>query len=182
MQNLNLLLIPLLLITTMNAQTLVDFKTNPSTQNWYVIDDVVMGGRSSGKFSINADGYGQFSGTVSLENNGGFSSVRFTMAPQKVSPKSKIRIRLKGDGNRFQFRVRDEAKRNYSYFTRFDTTGDWQTLEFQLSDLYPVFRGRRLDLPNFNHTTLEELGFLIGNKQPQEFQLVLDTIELIHLH
>ncbi len=163
----------------MKAQTLIDFKANPNTENWYVIDDVVMGGRSSGKFAINEEGYGEFSGAVSLENYGGFSSVRCTLKPIQVRPESTIRIRLKGDGSSYQFRVKDERKRNYSYSTRFETTRDWQTLEFRLSDLYPIFRGRRLDLPNFNHTTLEELAFLIGNKKAQEFQLVLDTIELL---
>ncbi len=179
MQSLNLLLLPFLLISTMNAQTLIDFNAKPTTANWYVIDDVVMGGRSAGKFSINKDGYGEFSGTVSLENNGGFSSLRCTLKTVAVQPENTIRIRLKGDGNPYQFRVRDVGKRNYSYTTRFETTGDWQTLEFRLSELYPVFRGRRLDLPNFDHTTLEELTFLIGNKKAQEFELVLAAIEVI---
>ena len=36
-----------------------------------------MGGRSNDKFKIDSDGNGLFSGDVSLENNGGFSSVHY---------------------------------------------------------------------------------------------------------
>ena len=39
--------------------------------------DVVMGGKSSGSFALSPEGHGVFKGAVSLENNGGFSSLRY---------------------------------------------------------------------------------------------------------
>ena len=39
-----------------------------------------------------------------------------------------------------------------------------------LKDLYPVFRGRILDIPNFDSQRIVELGFLIGNKKPEKFE------------
>ena len=160
----------------MTAQTLVDFKENPTTNNWNIVDDAVMGGRSSGTFSLSQEGYGQFSGKVSLENNGGFSSVKYDMETVAVKSNSTIRIRLKGDGNSYQFRVKDKRRQSYSYITTFDTTGEWQTLEFTLADFYPTFRGRKVDLPNFDGDTIEELRFLIGNKKPQRFKLLIEFI------
>ena len=160
----------------MTAQTLVDFKENPTTNNWDVVDDAVMGGRSSGTFSLSEEGYGQFSGKVSLENNGGFSSVKYDMKTVAVKSNNTIRIRLKGDGNSYQFRVKDKRRHSYSYITTFDTTGEWQTLEFTLADFYPTFRGRKVDLPNFDGDTIEELRFLIGNKKPQRFKLLIEFI------
>ena len=160
----------------MTAQTLVDFKENPTTNNWDIVDDAVMGGRSSGTFSLSEEGYGQFSGKVSLENNGGFSSVKYDMKTVAVKSNSTIRIRLKGDGNSYQFRVKDKRRHSYSYITTFDTTGEWQTLEFTLADFYPTFRGRKVDLPNFDGDTIEELRFLIGNKKPQRFKLLIEFI------
>ncbi len=162
----------------MTAQTIVNFKENASIKNWYVVDDVVMGGRSSGTFGLSKEGYGKFSGEISLENNGGFSSVRYALETLNVRPESKIRIHLKGDGNSYQFRVKDKRRQYYSYITQFETTGDWQSIEITLADLYPTFRGRELDIPNFNHNTIEELRFLIGNKKPQKFQLLLESIEV----
>jgi len=52
-----------------------DFSKESQMRGWEVEDDVVMGGRSQGEFSINQEGYAVFSGDVSLENSGGFSSV-----------------------------------------------------------------------------------------------------------
>lgn len=172
-------IILLLRTTIMSAQTIINFKEKSTTENWYVVDDVVMGGRSSGKFEITKEGYGKFSGDVSLENNGGFSSTRYDMEPLKVCPKSKIIIRLKGDLNTYQFRVKSKTTDHQSYISKFKTTGDWQILEFNLEDLYPTFRGRRLDLPNFDKTTIEEIRFLIGNKKPQQFELLLEKIEVV---
>ncbi len=163
----------------MQAQTLVDFKANPTTDGWHVVDDVVMGGRSSGKFELTEGGFGKFYGEVSLENNGGFSSVRYDIEPLKVTPQSKIHICLKGDGNTYQFRVKAKKSDYYSYIIPFETTGDWQTLEFPLTDLYPTFRGRKLDLPHFDQEIIEELRFLIGNKKPQAFELLLASITVV---
>lgn len=163
----------------MNAQTIVNFKENPSAKNWKVVDDVVMGGRSSGNFEVTENGYGKFFGKVSLENNGGFSSVRYTMETLNVTPESKIQIRLKGDGNPYQFRVKHDKKESYSYIVPFETTGKWQTLTFVLADLYPTFRGRKLALPNFDKNTIGEMRFLIGNKKPQQFELFIASIKIL---
>ncbi|MFD2586940.1 CIA30 family protein [Croceitalea marina] len=168
-----------ILTSTMSAQTIVDFKENPTVKNWFVVDDVVMGGRSSGNFEVTDDGYGKFSGEVSLENNGGFSSVRYNMETIKINPKSKLLIKLKGDGKSYQFRVKANREDYYSYITKFNTTGEWQSLKFTLADLYPTFRGRKLDFPNFDKTNLEELRFLIGNKKAQNFELFIKSIQII---
>ncbi|HQV34897.1 MAG TPA: CIA30 family protein, partial [Flavobacterium sp.] len=90
----------------MNTSLIYDFNKNSSPKDWRTIDDGVMGGLSQGKFSIDADGNGVFEGAVSLENNGGFSSVRYQSDKIKVTKVSKVRIRLKGDGKEYQFRIK----------------------------------------------------------------------------
>ena len=62
--------------------TIFDFSKESDLRNWRIVDDVVMGGKSDGNFYINKDGHATFSGTVSLENNGGFSSVRHWFKPK----------------------------------------------------------------------------------------------------
>jgi len=168
----------LLIILFMNTNLIYDFNKNASARDWRIIDDGVMGGLSQGKFSIDPDGNGVFAGTVSLENNGGFSSVRYQCDKIKVTKDSKVRIRLKGDGKEYQFRIKDKTSSYYSYITTFKTSGNWETIEIKLSDLYPSFRGRTLDLPNFKSDSFEEIVFLIGNKKNESFQLLLDKIEL----
>ena len=162
----------------LNPTLLYDFNKNSSAKDWIVIDDVVMGGVSNGKFSIDAEGHGVFQGTVSLDNNGGFSSVRYQFEKTNATKNSQVLIRLKGDGKEYQFRIKDKYNNYFSYITTFKTSGDWQTVEINLADLYPSFRGRKLDLPNFEASSFEEIVFLIANGKNESFKLVLDKIEL----
>lgn len=155
-----------------------DFAENVDLRNWKVVDDGVMGGRSAGTFGLDAAGMGVFQGFVSLENNGGFSSVRHPFPAMPVSPADQIVIRIKGDGKDYQLRVKNNTEIAHSYITTFSTTGDWQEISSPLKDLYPSFRGRRLDKPNFSHDSLAEIAFLIGNKKPESFQLLIDWIAL----
>ncbi len=60
-----------------------------------------MGGQSISKFHINEADQGVFKGTVSLENNGGFSSVRFRFNQKNIEGYKKVKLRLKGDGKRY---------------------------------------------------------------------------------
>lgn len=52
------------------------FETPVSTQLWQAINDGVMGGVSVSRLRFDSTGYAVFEGVVSLENNGGFASVR----------------------------------------------------------------------------------------------------------
>ena len=173
-----LLSLLLFILGPMPENTIFDFNKNSNISSWRVVDDVVMGGRSSGNFGLSKEGHSVFSGKVSLENNGGFSSVRHTFNRREVDPNNKVVLRVKGDGKKYQFRVKHDTDDAHSYITTFQTSGDWETIELTLKDLYPSFRGRTLDMPNFDHNAIEELTFLIANKKTQEFKLLIDKIEL----
>jgi len=166
------------LLMTNAAMSLFDFSKNSDLSNWTVVDDVVMGGRSDGHFSINEDGNGLFYGNVSLENYGGFSSVRYRPETINIEKKKYCKIRLKGDGKRYQFRVKSSQSERQSYINYFETSGEWETISIALTDLYPTFRGRQLDMPNYPAISLEEVAFLIANKKAETFQLELDWITL----
>ena len=153
---------------------LFDFSSGSTLSNWYVMDDVVMGGRSQGQFDTTNEGFAQFYGNVSLENNGGFSSVRLQPGKQEIKGYTQCRIRLKGDGKRYQFRVKRGLDDRHSYIKYFETTGDWQTIIIPLEECYPTFRGRRLDMDNYNVDHLSEISFLVGNKKAESFCLILD--------
>lgn len=158
--------------------TIFNFKSDSNLSNWTVVDDVVMGGRSDGRFKINSDGHGEFSGMVSLENNGGFSSVRHSFKTVNSAAYSKFVIRLKGDGKEYQFRVKANGNSRHSYIYKFKTSGDWQTIEIPFSEMSPSFRGYTLDMGNFNGNQMEQIAFLVGNKKAESFQLLIDRIGL----
>jgi hypothetical protein len=157
---------------------LFEFNKNDNLSAWAVVDDVVMGGRSDGRFEINEQGHAVFSGDVSLENNGGFSSVRYRFQSKDIRGFKYCKIRLKGDGKRYQFRVKKDRTDSQSYIHYFDTSGEWETINIPLAEMYPTFRGRRLDMPNYPVEQLEEIAFLIANKRNESFHLELDWIVL----
>ncbi len=162
----------------MQTTTIFDFNNNTKLTNWTVIDDVVMGGRSDGIFEVNVDGNGMFHGSVSLENNGGFSSIRYARERMNVDGFSKFVIRIKGDGKNYQFRVKTNASDYHSYVFTFIANPGWQTIDIPFNEMTPAYRGRRLDKPNYPGKGFEELGFLIGNKVPENFKLEIDNIKL----
>ncbi len=162
-----------------NPMTLYDFNTESKANDWIIVDDVVMGGRSDGNFYINENGHGIFEGDVSLENNGGFSSVRHNCKTINVSDYSKIRINVKGDGSVYQLRVKSNRGEYYSYTASFQSSNNWGTIDIPFEALIPAFRGRVLDIPNFPGETISEIAILIGNKKAQKFKLELDNITLI---
>ena len=158
--------------------TLFDFNFESNIRNWKIVDDVVMGGRSNGNFKINDTGYGEFSGDVSLKNNGGFSSVRYNFNTLSSSNFKSFQLRIKGDGNPFQFRVKNSNRQRFSYIYTFNTSGDWETISIPFNKMEPAFRGYKLDQPNFDGLQMEEIAFLIGNKKEQSFKLFIDSIIL----
>ncbi|MDC8004148.1 CIA30 family protein [Aureisphaera galaxeae] len=161
-----------------NSMMLFDFKQDQALTNWRVVDDVVMGGRSDGKLYISKEGHGIFTGEVSLENNGGFSSARYRFETINTQELSKVALRVKGDGKSYQFRVKRSRSDYYSYIGYFKTSGSWETIEIPLATLYPAFRGRKLNMSNFPGDYIEEIAILIGNKKNENFRLEIDRITL----
>jgi len=162
----------------MQAQVIFDFNKKSDLQNWIIVNDVVMGGRSSSTFKLDEDGLGVFEGNISLENNGGFSSLRYRFLKRTIKGATQVKITLRGDGKKYQFRVKSNAGDYYSYIVPFLTSGEWQEIVIPLGDMYPSFRGRRLNQPNFSNDSIEELTFLIGNKKSERFKLLIDKIVL----
>jgi NADH dehydrogenase [ubiquinone] 1 alpha subcomplex assembly factor 1 len=172
------LIITMLLFPSISAKIIFDFNKDSIIDNWTVVDDVVMGGKSSGNFYLNEDGHGAFEGDISLENNGGFSSVRYEFSKTPTKGYTKAFITLKGDGKEYQFRIKASSLDYYSYIRYFKTSGKWEEIEISLADMYPSFRGRKLDKPNYSDEYINEITFLIANKKNESYKLLIDKIEL----
>lgn len=154
------------------------FRQDADLRGWEIEDDVVMGGRSKGAFLVNENGNAVFSGDVSLENGGGFSSLQYTFDPVDVSAYRQIVLGLKGDGKRYQLRLEAEPRARHAYAFDFDTSGDWQTVALPFADFHAIRHGDRLDLPNYPGQTLSRIQILIGNGQAESFRLEIDRIWL----
>lgn len=168
----------IILFSAVATKVIFDFDIKSDIMDWKIVDDVVMGGKSSSTFSLDDEGMGNFQGTISLKNNGGFSSVQYKFKPISVKDHTKIVLKLKGDSKDYQFRIKSNSEDYYWYIAPFSTSGKWQEIEISLRDMYPSFRGRKLDQPNFSENYIEEITVLIGNKKEEKFKLLIDKIEL----
>ncbi|MEL0650705.1 CIA30 family protein [Algibacter sp. TI.3.09] len=171
-------ILTLLIATTMQTDTIFKFENTSDITNWTVVNDDVMGGKSSGAFTLNETSHGVYTGHVSLENNGGFSSLRYRFNETSTEGFSKVILKIKGDGKNYQFRVKSKLSDKHSYIALFSTSKKWELIEISLADMYPAFRGRKLNIPNFDANSIEEVAFLIGNKTAEDFKLEIDSIIL----
>jgi NADH dehydrogenase [ubiquinone] 1 alpha subcomplex assembly factor 1 len=159
-------------------KVLFDFSEPSAFEGWRVEDDGVMGGVSRGNFTRDTEGHAVFSGNVSMENNGGFSSVQKSFESIDVSAFRKAVIRLRGDGKDYRFIVESENNARHYYVAEFSTDGGWQEVEIPLADLSPARRGDRLNLPNFPGQTMAQVRFMIANGRAEDFRLEIAEVRL----
>ncbi|MGD9781735.1 MAG: CIA30 family protein [Kiritimatiellia bacterium] len=158
--------------------TLFQFSQDADIGGWKIEDDAVMGGRSQGRFSVNEAGNAVFAGDVSLENDGGFSSVQYDFGPIDVSAYRAVHLGLKGDGKRYQLRLDSQKNARHSYACDFETSGGWEEIVVPFADFHAIRHGDRLDRPNFPGQTMARIQILFGNGKPESFQLEIDRIWL----
>ena len=163
---------------TMSEKVLFDFNESSGIQSWQVVNDGVMGGLSKGFIKLSTEGHAVYQGEVSLENNGGFSSVRHRFPRINISDYENICLRVKGDGKRYQLRLKEDSYDRHSFITYFETSGSWEDICLPLSAFYPTFRGYRLRMDDFQGNVLSEIGLLVGNKQAESFAIEIDKISL----
>lgn len=161
--------------------TLFDFTASADEPRWVAVNDDVMGGISRGGPRIDR-GVLTFTGTLSLENNGGFSSVRTINWNRDLSGKQAMVLRIKGDGRTYQLRLATDARyrgSEVSYGAEFPTrAGEWTEVTVPFEDLTPSWRGRQLDGPPLDLSKVEEVGLLIGDNREGEFSLEVDWMKV----
>ena len=100
------LIFMMIMCTSMASNIIFAFNQKSNVKDWVIVDDVVMGGKSSGSFGLSPEGYGIFKGSISLDNNGGFSSIRYKFDRKSIKEFTKIVFRIKGDTKKYQFRIK----------------------------------------------------------------------------
>jgi NADH dehydrogenase [ubiquinone] 1 alpha subcomplex assembly factor 1 len=152
------------------------FSSQSNISEWRIVNDGVMGGVSTSSLSLTEAGHGQFSGKISLANNGGFASVQLNTSVKLSKENKFIVLHVKGDGKRYEFRLKGLLSQRESYVHEFATSGEWETIRLDIRKFYPQFRGRKLDSGNFNFDAIQQVSFLIANKREEEFNLYIDSI------
>ena len=131
------------LMAAEEGRVLFDFSKPDAAKAWVNVNDGVMGGVSDGRFKITDNKTMEFFGTLSLENNGGFASVRSREAKLGLEKGDSIVIRVRGDGRDYNFRlnVPRSISRN-SYRQSFKTKKDeWIEVTLPTEKFVATWRG-----------------------------------------
>ena len=157
---------------------LFDFTGSEGFKSWRTVDDRVMGGVSRSRLFL-GDGHATFQGNLSLENNGGFASVRSPEIEGALKDIDKVRLKVRGDGRSYQLSIRtDRVFDGVRYRTSFETEEDvWQEVVLSLKDFRPTWRGRRVPgAPKLAAPDIRSFGFMVTDKQEGQFRLDVEWL------
>ena len=158
------------------------FESASSVEDWNAIDDAVMGGVSHSHLRYDASGYSVFEGLVSLEQNGGFASVRSCSLDLASPGAVTCVIEVYGDGKRYKLNlVTDNSFDGVKYQSAFDAPKDqWTSIKMPLSLFRPNFRGRLVPgSPPLDPAHLRQVGLMIADRQAGPFRLAIRSIKMI---
>jgi monofunctional biosynthetic peptidoglycan transglycosylase len=123
-----------------------------------------------------------FTGVLSLENNGGFASIRSQWTDYNLGAFDGIALRVRGDGNSYRFRIRSqETGPDIAYTTLFETeAGTWQEIYIPFSEMVPLYRGYVVNAAGpLNPESIRSFGLMLADKQTGEFSLEVDWINAV---
>lgn len=160
-------------------QLVFDFGSKDTTSNWYIVNDDVMGGRSTSTLE-EAENSIRFEGSISLENNGGFASIRSPRKLYDLSSYKTITIRFKSTGRDFGI-VLERYRRFYlpTHKLVFSSdTNEWNTVSFPINAFKKQILGR--DIGGFIDTktlkNIERIGIILFDKKEGDFAVEIDYI------
>jgi monofunctional biosynthetic peptidoglycan transglycosylase len=162
------------------GRVLFDFSEPDAAKAWVNINDGVMGGVSDGRIKISDNKTMEFFGTLSLENNGGFASVR--SRPTKVNLKAgdSVAARVRGDGREYRLNLyvtRDTGR--YSFRQTFKTKkGEWIEVGFPMDKFVATWRGRVFADQKLDPSKVNSVGFLLADKKAGPFKLEVEWIKV----
>ena len=150
-----------------------------SAADWYIVNDGVMGGVSSSEFVDSGEGYAVFAGVLSLDNNGGFASVRGLVPDGAMADHTGIALRVRGDGRTYQVRFRTDRRFDgIAYMAKVQPrAGEWETIVIPFSEFEATWRGRTpRGAPPLDPGAIGQIGILIGDKVEAPFRLDVEWI------
>ncbi|HSD60501.1 MAG TPA: CIA30 family protein [Burkholderiales bacterium] len=157
---------------------LARFDDPGSVRGWSPIDDVVMGGVSSSRLRFDPAGHAVFEGVVSLENHGGFASVRAAPGDYAAPGAQVYLLSVRGDGKRYKLTLRaDSDFDGVNYQSQFaPPAGQWAELRLAADGFRASFRGREVPAPPLDPGRVRQLGLMISGRQAGPFSLELRWI------
>jgi monofunctional biosynthetic peptidoglycan transglycosylase len=161
---------------------LFEFTGADAAKAWQPVNDGVMGGVSEGKVKISDKKTLEFYGTLSLENNGGFASVRSKAKKLGLAKGDVLVARVRGDGREYSMNLYvPRPLIAFSYRATVPTKKDeWIEVKLPLDKFQATSFGRIVkDAGPVDPAELNGLGFLLADKKAGPFRLQVEWIKVV---
>ena len=162
-------------------KVLFDFTGADDAKEWQAVNDGVMGGVSEGKFKITDKKTLEFFGTLSLENNGGFASVRTKAKKFGLEKGETLVVKVRGDGREYSLNLYpNKPLIAFSYRATVQTKKDeWIEIKLPLDKFEATSFGRPVkDAGPVNPEEINALGLMLGDKKAGPFKMEVEWIKV----
>ena len=176
-----LMLVACCFSTNVNANTIASFENADLARDWAVVNDTVMGGVSRSDFEFTENGTLLFRGSLSLENNGGFVSIRNRPSRLDLGGFTGVEIRVRGDGRPYYLDLRTSGQRMAGSFrASFDTIEDgWTDIFLPFSSFGAQSFGRPVRGVRLDPADIVSIGFTLSDKRPGPFTLEVEYVSSV---
>lgn len=168
------------------SRVVARFDDPATVEPWRPLDDRVMGGRSRSSAVWSPEAALVFAGELSLEQGGGFASLRAEVEPMDLRGTSGLLLVARGDGRDYRLNLRDRAlAQRADEGTQFRATfraepGGWQRCWLPWSAFAATRRGRLLPgVAPLSLDAIVSVGLMTAFREPGPFRLELRSIEAI---
>jgi len=164
------------------SKVLFDFAGTEAAKEWLTVNDGVMGGVSEGKFKITDQKTLEFFGTLSLENNGGFASVRTKAKKVGLEKGDTLVARVRGDGREYSMNLYlNKPLIAFSHQATVQTKKDeWIEVKVPLDNFEATSFGRPVkDAGAVKPEEVNALGFVLGDKKAGPFKMEIEWIKVV---
>ena len=157
------------------------FDSPDSAQDWFSVNDGVMGGISKGEFERTASGTLLFDGDLSLKNNGGFASIRTSPRALNLAGATGISVKARGDGRTYWVGLHTAGQFSASSYRAYlpTTEGVFTETFIPLADFKLQAFGRRLRGGPVDAASITSISFTIADKRQGPFALEIEQVKAV---
>jgi NADH dehydrogenase [ubiquinone] 1 alpha subcomplex assembly factor 1 len=161
-----------------------DFGTGQNQiKNWVLLSDNIMGGVSKSKLDYTENTM-VLSGNISLDNFGGFSSVKTTFGKYDLSQFKGVKIKFKSTNQKFAFTLEDSRNwtlPNFKGNFYSDKVNIWEEKTIYFNDFkeYQVGEPTGEKLNDNSLKNIVRMGIITTEKKEGPFSIEIDYVEFI---
>ena len=156
-----------------------DFGKGKTGEDWSIINDGVMRGLSRGRAEMKENAL-YFSGTISLENNGGFTSFRSPYERMDFSNYEMLEVRYRSTGRTCAISF-DQSRRFWlpNHKLPLPLSDEWKTVQIPINKLNEYRMGRKTGrfMTEGKAASIIRIGIITDSKDSGDFTFEIDYIK-----